>query len=257
MKERQCSEFELLKFLKRTLEVSSAVLFVWTLIYSGPAVSLGADSSFSDLNGRVLGGVLLVSGISIVPLFVVVCTCFPFLIVVFSICRQAIGLQQSPPNLLLVALSLALTLFIMGTEIQESWVFGVIPFLNGEADIGEFIQNFSRPYVDFMQGNSRGDVLQYFVDRSGLEEISSLNAVEKMSFLVPSFVLSELSRAFLVGFYISLPFLMIDLVTAAILMSMGMMMVPPAVVSMPFKLAFFVVANGWLFLSASMIEYYQ
>jgi flagellar biosynthesis protein FliP len=181
-------------------------------------------------------------------------TSFPFIVTVLSILRQAIGLQQSPPNMLIVSLALFLTWFIMDPVFTEAWRRGIAPLSAGDVDIAQAFQATMAPFRVFM--SARLD-METFASIQALRPGASGPALEApLSILVPSFLLSEIQRAFEIGFLIFLPFLIIDLVVAAVLMSMGMMMVPPAIVSLPFKLAFFVVADGWVLISSALVRSY-
>ena len=176
-------------------------------------------------------------------------TCFPFLVTVLAILRQAIGLQQSPPNMLIVSLALFLTYFVMEPVFQTAWSDGISPLMNEEIDAETAAQRaFMAERVDPDTFAALGDL------RPEAPEIVTPEA--PVSLLIPSFMLSEISRAFQIGFLVFLPFLIIDLVVAAVLMSMGMMMVPPAIVSLPFKLAFFVVGNGWSLIANALVRSY-
>ena len=171
-------------------------------------------------------------------------TCFPFLVTVFSILRQALGLQQSPPNMLLVSLSLFLTYYIMEPVFLDAYQVGIKPFLDDRLSVEQALMMSGQPFHSFMMGRVDQTTLLHFMDLRSFDPIAGSET--PFSILIPSFMVSEISRAFQIGFLIYLPFLIIDMVVAAVLMSMGMMMVPPAAVSLPFKLAFFVVANGWV-----------
>jgi len=198
--------------------------------------------------------ILLVTVLSLVPGLAVMVTCFPFIVTVLSLLRQGLGLQQSPPNMVIVSLSLFLTWFVMDPVFTEAWTKGIEPLTSGQMDVQQALPLIAAPFRGFMAA------------RTNPETFAALQALRPndtaplsrapFSLLVPSFMLSEITRAFQIGFLIYLPFLIIDLVTAAILMSMGMMMVPPAVVSLPFKLAFFVVANGWTLVSGALVRSY-
>lgn len=207
-----------------------------------------------DLSGRSVQLIALITILSIVPGIAVMVTCFPFLVTVLSILRQAIGLQTAPPNMVIVSLAMFLTWFIMDPVLTEAWTRGVGPFSRGEIELAQAIPVTIEPFRVFMAGRVDPDT---FAQMQALRPNEVGPAVEApLSLLVPSFMLSEIQRAFEIGFLIFLPFLIIDLVVAAVLMSMGMMMVPPAVVSLPFKLAFFVVADGWGILSAALVRSY-
>lgn len=232
------------------------------LLLSGfvPAVAFAQDiTSFGEgasLSGRTIQLFALITVLSLAPGIAIMITCFPFLITVLSILRQAIGLQQSPPNMLLVSLALFLTYFIMEPVFFEAWQNGIGPLSREEIPVEQAFQKAIYPFKEFM--TTRVDQ-ETFVEIASLRPDVNLTVPSRdtpLSVLVPSFMLSEIARAFQIGFLIYLPFLIIDLVVAAILMSMGMMMVPPAVVSLPFKLAFFVVADGWSLIAGSLVRSY-
>lgn len=216
-------------------------------------ISLVDDSS---ITARTLQLIALITILSLAPGLAIMVTCFPFLVTVLSILRQAIGLQQSPPNMLIVSLALFLTYFVMEPVFLEAWSNGLLPLTNNEITAQTAFDRTLEPFRIFMahrvNPNTFHAMTELRPDTSGQE--LSPNAM--LSTLVPSFMLSEISRAFQIGFLIFLPFLIIDLVAAAVLMSMGMMMVPPAIVSLPFKLAFFVVADGWSLIAGSLVRSY-
>lgn len=217
------------------------------------SVSLGDDGS---LSARTIQLFALITVLSLAPGLAIMVTCFPFLVTVLSILRQAIGLQQSPPNMLIVSLALFLTYFVMEPVFTAAWQNGIAPLTAEEIDAETAFFETLQPFRVFMA--ARLDPETFFamaeLRPDTISEEPTPNA--PLSVLVPSFLLSEISRAFQIGFLIFLPFLIIDLVVAAILMSMGMMMVPPAIVSLPFKLAFFVVADGWSLIAGSLVRSY-
>ncbi|MEH6520693.1 flagellar type III secretion system pore protein FliP [Sulfitobacter sp.] len=217
------------------------------------SISLGDDGSIS---ARTIQLFALITVLSLAPGLAIMVTCFPFLVTVLSILRQAIGLQQSPPNMLIVSLALFLTYFIMEPVFTAAWSNGIGPLTREEIDVEQAFLLTLEPFRIFMAG--RLDPETFFAMAELRPDTISAQPTPDapLSVLVPSFMLSEISRAFQIGFLIYLPFLIIDLVVAAILMSMGMMMVPPAVVSMPFKLAFFVVADGWALIAGSLVRSY-
>jgi flagellar biosynthetic protein FliP len=173
---------------------------------------------------------------------------------VLSILRQGIGLQQAPPNMLIISLAMFLTWFVMDPVLTEAWTAGIEPFTKDQIDIQTAFARASEPFRGFMAGRMDADT---FATLDALRpRVETTIESAPLSVLVPSFLLSELQRAFEIGFLVFLPFLIIDLVVSAILMSMGMMMVPPAVVSLPFKLAFFVVADGWSLIAGALVRSY-
>ncbi|MEJ6396375.1 flagellar type III secretion system pore protein FliP [Yoonia sp. 208BN28-4] len=228
-------------------------------IFAGPATAQDLNFSLGDdgtLATRTVQLLILVTVLSLVPGIAIMVTCFPFIVTVLAILRQAIGLQQSPPNMLMVSLALFLTYFVMEPVFTESWVSGVQPLMAGTMEIEEGFNAVMAPLRDFMERRIAPDTFETLATLR--PDIPQQTAIidAPLSTIVPSFMLSEMERAFQVGFLIFLPFLIIDLVVAAILMSMGMMMVPPAIVSLPFKLAFFVVADGWALIAASLVGSY-
>lgn len=221
------------------------------------SLSIGADGT---LSGNTVQLVLLLTVLSLAPGIAVMVTCFPFIITVMSILRQALGLQQSPPNMLLVSLALFLTYFIMEPVFTAAWTTGVQPLTEGELPLDEAFIRTIEPFRIFMAARVDPATLSHLAElrEDALNMLPPPEAVQDapLSILIPAFMLSEISRAFEIGFIIFLPFLVIDLVVAAVLMSMGMMMVPPAIVALPFKLAFFVVADGWTLLSGALVRGY-
>jgi flagellar biosynthetic protein FliP len=217
------------------------------------SIDLGEGGSVTN---RTIQLFILITVLSLAPGLAIMVTCFPFLVTVFSILRQAIGLQQAPPNMLLVSLALFLTYYIMEPVFLKAWTDGLQPFSNEQIDAQTAFDRTMAPFRVFMAARldpqTFSEIASLRPDTRGVE----LAPEAPLSLLIPSFMLSEIARAFQVGFIIFLPFLIIDLVVAAILMSMGMMMVPPAVVSLPFKLAFFVVADGWALISGSLVRSY-
>ncbi|MEM6890570.1 MAG: flagellar type III secretion system pore protein FliP [Pseudomonadota bacterium] len=217
------------------------------------SINFGDESS---LSARTIQLFALITILSLAPGIAIMVTCFPFLVTVLSILRQAIGLQQSPPNMLIVSLALFLTYFIMEPVFTAAWQNGVQPLNNEEIDVETAFERTLEPFRVFMAARVDSKTFTAMSDlrpdTRGIDQTPDA----PLSVLVPSFLLSEISRAFQIGFLIFLPFLIIDLVVAAILMSMGMMMVPPAIVSLPFKLAFFVLADGWSLIATSLVRSY-
>jgi flagellar biosynthesis protein FliP len=214
-------------------------------------VNLGDGQSFSL---RTVQLFLLITLLSLAPGLAIMVTCFPFMVTVLSILRQAIGVQQAPPNMMIISLALFLTYFVMEPVFTQAWQDGIQPMIAGEMQPEEAFGPVMAPFRAFMEG--RVDVATVDMLRDAAPERVTEGAELPLSVLVPAFLLSEIKRGFEVGFLIFLPFLVIDLVVAAVLMSMGMMMVPPAVVSLPFKLAFFVIADGWSLLAGAMVRSY-
>lgn len=208
------------------------------------------------LSGQAMTLIAAVTLLSLAPGLAVMVTCFPFIVTVLSILRQAIGLQQSPPNMLIVSLSLFLTWFIMEPVFTEAWATAGKPLTDGTIDLPAAFEAGVKPFRAFMAARLDPDTLRALAELRPETAAITTGKAAPLSLLMPAFMLSEVSRAFEIGFLIFLPFLIIDLVVSAILMSMGMMMVPPAIVSLPFKLAFFVVADGWALVSGALVRSY-
>lgn len=238
------------------LRIATLVMF---LLLGGPASAQDLGIFFDgqgDLATRSIQLLILITVLSLVPGLLVMITCFPYIVTVLAILRQAIGLQQSPPNMLIVTLALFLTYFVMEPVMMEAWQVGIQPLIDGQVALEEGVIRALDPFRSFMIGRVEAETLETLAALR--PDVTASTPIDEMplSVLVPSFLLSEIARAFQIGFVIFLPFLIIDLVVAAILMSMGMMMVPPAIVSLPFKLAFFVVADGWSLIAGSLVRSY-
>lgn len=229
------------------------------MVIGNPAIAQDLTITLDDdgsLATRSIQLFILITLLSVVPGLAIMITCFPFMVTVLSILRQGIGLQQSPPNMLIVSLALFLTYFVMEPVFLAAWDAGIDPLLNDGMSLETAFTEVMSPFRTFMSSRINLDT---FEELAALRsEVSNSQAIETspLSILIPSFLLSEIERAFQIGFLIFLPFLIIDLVVAAVLMSMGMMMVPPAIVSLPFKLAFFVVADGWGLVASSLVRSY-
>jgi flagellar biosynthetic protein FliP len=182
-------------------------------------------------------------------------TSFTRIIIVFSFVRSGLGLQQTPPNSVLVGLALFLTFFIMTPTFEQAYDSAIQPLMEEKITEEEALKRVGVPFHEFMLKHTNENDLQLFVD---LAKIKELESAEKTPFrvLIPAFMISELKRAFEIGFLVFLPFLIIDMVVASILMSMGMMMLPPASISLPFKLIFFVLIDGWYLLAGSLVKSY-
>ncbi len=244
------------------MKINSLSLIVFGLIIALGATAAEAQSieislgDEAELSTRTFQLILLITVLSLAPGLAIMITCFPFIVTVLSILRQGIGLQQSPPNMLIVSLALFLTYFVMEPVFTAAWLDGISPLIANELPMEEAIPRTLDPFRAFMAGRMDNET---FVSMAALRPDAagiSAGPDAPLSVLIPSFLLSEISRAFQVGFLIFLPFLVIDLVVAAILMSMGMMMVPPVIVSLPFKLAFFVIADGWRLIADSLVRGY-
>ncbi|MFS2318251.1 flagellar type III secretion system pore protein FliP [Maricaulis sp. D1M11] len=230
------------------------ILAILGLSSGAEAQSVTIDTGTEgELTNRVLQLIALLTVLSLAPGLVMMTTSFVRIVVVLSLLRTALGLQQSPPNAVLISLALFLTAFIMTPVFTEAYNEGIEPLLNEEIELTESFQRTSEPVKMFMLSQTRENDLGLFLDMSGQ---AIPETPEETSFWVvaPAFMISELRRAFEIGFLIFIPFLVIDLVVASILMSMGMMMLPPIVISLPFKLIFFVLVDGWGLIVGSLVQ---
>lgn len=214
------------------------------------SLDMGDGGSFT---GRMIQMVMALTVLSLAPSILMMVTSFTRMVIVFSFLRSALGLQQSPPNTVLVSLALFLTAFIMAPTLQKSYEMGLAPYMEEKIQEEEAFEKGTLPLKEFMLSHVREKDLGLFL------EMSKAGAVAKpedtpLKALVPAFMISELRRAFEIGFLIFLPFLIIDLAVASILMSMGMMMVPPMTISLPFKVIFFVLIDGWHLLVGSLVK---
>ena len=187
---------------------------------------------------------LIITVISLAPSIVIMMTSFTRIIVVFHFLRTALGTQSSPPNNVLIGLALFLTLFIMSPTIDRINKEGIQPLSKGEITQEEGIEACMEPLRDFMFANVKTDDVNFFLEMAKIENVEELSDIPN-SVLIPAFVMGELKQAFIIGFLIYIPFIIIDMVVASTLMAMGMMMLPPTTISMPFKILLFVMADGW------------
>ena len=232
----------------------------------GAALALGITSAAaqdininfgqgSGLTERVIQIIALITVLSLAPSILVMVTSFTRIIVVLSLLRTALGTATAPPNAVLVSLALFLTAFVMGPAFQNAYDLGIKPLIANEITPEQAFERSAEPFRAFMLKNVRDKDLKLFSDLSREPAPATPEAVS-LRVLVPAFMISELKRAFEIGFLLFLPFLIIDLVIASILMSMGMMMLPPVVVSLPFKLIFFVLVDGWSLVAGSLVQSY-
>jgi len=234
--------------------LATLVVAAWPL----PAFAQDISVSFgqgSGLTERVIQLIALVTVLSLAPSILVMVTSFTRIVVVLSLLRTALGTATAPPNAVIISLALFLTAFVMGPAFQGAYDQGVKPLINGEIEAGQAFDRSSEPFRDFMSKNVRPKDLQLFLDLSRQPRPDKAEDLS-LRILVPAFMISELKRAFEIGFLLFLPFLIIDLVVASVLMSMGMMMLPPVVVSLPFKLIFFVLVDGWALVAGSLVQSY-
>jgi flagellar biosynthetic protein FliP len=223
---------------------------------SGPALAQNLTLSLPEGTGlteRALQLVALVTVLSIAPSILVMVTSFTRIAVVLSLLRTAIGTNTAPSNTVMVSLALFLTAFIMAPTFQTAYEQGVQPLLAQQIDQTQAIERTVQPFREFMLKNVREKDLNLFLDMARAPRPQTPQDIS-IRILIPAFMISELRRAFEIGFLLFLPFLIIDLVVASVLMSMGMMMLPPVTVSLPFKLIFFVLVDGWRLVAGSLVQ---
>jgi flagellar biosynthesis protein FliP len=221
-----------------------------------PAGGLSIDFNGSGLfTDRLMQIVALITVLSVAPSILIMMTSFVRIVVVLSLLRTAMGLQQSPPNSVIVSLALFLTLFVMTPALKDAYNQGIVPLSNNQITTEQAFDRTTAPLKKFMAAHVREADLKLFMDMSHAKPASSPDQIA-LTTLAPAFMLSELKRAFEIGFLIFVPFLIIDMAVASILMSMGMMMLPPVVISLPFKLIFFVLVDGWRLVAGSLVESY-
>ena len=206
----------------------------------------------TSVTSRIIQIIALLTVLSLAPSLLIMVTSFTRMIVVLSILRSALGLQQTPPNTVLISLALFLSFFVMMPTLTQSYNDGIKPLMNEEIEEEEAIEPISRPFHTFMLEHVREKDLELFIELSG-ETYEDSKAVP-FNILVPAFMISELRRAFEIGFLIFIPFLIIDMMVASTLMAMGMMMLPPVMISLPFKLIFFVLIDGWHMIAGSLVK---
>ncbi|GLR70720.1 flagellar type III secretion system pore protein FliP [Agaribacter marinus] len=209
------------------------------------AVTVTTNDDGTTDYSMTLQALFIMTALSLIPAFVMMMTSFTRIIVVLSILRQAIGLQQSPSNQILIGVSLFLSMFIMAPVFEEINETALQPYLNETMTSKQAFENAKAPMREFMLGQTRMTDLETFVKIGGYEGQFADPSEVPLTVLIPAFVTSELKTAFQIGFMLFLPFLILDLVVASILMAMGMMMLSPMIVSLPFKLMLFVLVDGW------------
>lgn len=217
-------------------------------------LDLGGQTSGSTAN-RLIQLVVLITILSLAPSILIMVTSFTRIVVVLSFLRSAMGIQQTPPNSVLISLALFLTLFIMMPTLQVIYDEAIQPLVAEDVDEMEAAKRAAVPVRDFMLGHVREQDLQLFLDLSKAEPVATPEDTPLRS-LIPAFMISELRRAFEIGFLLFLPFVIIDMVVASVLMSMGMLMLPPIMISLPFKLIFFVLVDGWYLVAGSLVQSY-
>ncbi|HEX7006157.1 MAG TPA: flagellar type III secretion system pore protein FliP [Alphaproteobacteria bacterium] len=224
----------------------------------GMAMPAAAETLSLDIGdggsatGRIIQILALLTVLSLAPSILIMVTSFTRIVVVLSFLRSALGLQQTPPNAVLISLALFLTAFIMAPVVEQAYDAGVAPLMKEEITESEAFDRTIAPIHKFMMDHVREHDLALFMDMS--KTVPTTPEATPLRALVPAFMISELRRAFEIGFLLFVPFLVIDMVVASILMSMGMLMLPPITISLPFKLIFFVLVDGWYMVAGSLVR---
>ncbi|MBP2447407.1 flagellar type III secretion system pore protein FliP [Rhizobium leguminosarum] len=215
-------------------------------------LNLPVDGSVAAWIIRTFG---LLTILSVAPGILIMVTSFPRFIIAFSILRSGMGLSSTPSNMILLSLSLFMTFYVMSPTFDQAWQNGVQPLLANQINETEAVQRIAEPFRKFMSANTRDKDLALFVDlaRERGQNIQTTDPID-YRVLIPAFMISEIRRGFEIGFLVVLPFLVIDLIVATITMAMGMMMLPPTSISLPFKILFFVLIDGWNLLVGSLVR---
>jgi flagellar biosynthetic protein FliP len=235
--------------------VATAAAMVFPMAATAQALNVDLGTG-AGLTERVVQLVGLLTVLSLAPSIVIMTTSFVRIVVVLSLLRTALGLQQSPPNAVIISLSLFLTAIVMGPTFERSYQEGVKPLLDQQMELPAAFDAAGGPVKTFMLSQVDEEDLGLFIRLSKIPRPATPQAVP-LRVVTPAFMISELKRAFEIGFLLFVPFLVIDLVVASVLMSMGMMMLPPVVISLPFKLIFFVLVDGWRLVAGSLVESFQ
>ena len=238
--------------------MNRVVLACWLLLTPmlGHAQSVSIDlgsAGGAGATGRLVQLTALLTVLSLAPSLLVMVTAFARIVIVLSLLRSAIGAQGTPPNSVLIGLALFLSFFVMQPVLEQSWNGGVVPMEAGRVSELDGLRLAAEPFRTFMSANARPADVQLFTDMAHLP-IPAAAEPTPWRALVPAFMVGELKRAFEMGFLLYLPFLVIDMVVGSVLMSLGMMMLPPNAVSLPFKLIFFVLVDGWRLVSGSLVQ---
>lgn len=235
------------------------ILFAYPLFllsFSAHAQNVNIDLSNianAGLTGRIVQILALLTILSLAPGILIMVTSFTRIVIVLSLLRSALGGQQTPPNIVLISLSLFLTFFVMAPVMEQSYDKGIAPLLAQKIDEATALQKAAQPFHEFMLHQAQEKDISLFMDLGHMGKVAEPSALP-YRVLIPAFLIGELRKAFEIGFLIFLPFVIIDMVVASVLMSMGMMFLPPVLIALPFKLIFFVMVDGWYLVAGSLIR---
>jgi len=246
--------------VKRTIVI--ALMLGLVVFSAGDALAQTASNPTLNINlgtgdgltARVLQLTALITVLSLAPSILIMTTSFVRIVVVLSLLRTAIGLQQAPPNAVIISLSLFLTAFVMQPVWNQAYEDGIGPLMRNQLSMEEAFPRATAPLKRFMGAQTRDADLSMFMDMAHLNPRPTQVEDVPVRVIAPAFMISELRRSFEIGFMLFIPFLIIDLVVSSLLMAMGMMMMPPVTISLPFKLIFFVLVDGWRLVAGSLIE---
>ena len=233
------------------------------LFFTNPAFAQSFDLSQimpageGAVSARIIQVFVLLSMLSIAPGLLVMVTSFTRFAIALSFLRSSIGLQSTPANLVMISLSIFMTLYVMAPTFDKAWQSGVGPLLENKIGEREAIGNIAEPFRAFMLANAADRDLRLFADLAPPAMKQAEDKIVDFRILIPAFMISELRRGFEIGFLIAMPFLVIDMIVATLVMSMGMMMMPPSVIALPLKILFFVLIDGWNLLAGSLVRSYQ
>lgn len=252
-----------MKISRRALKVGAASLLtpalilgglLWTDTAGAQTLSLDMGEGGGEATARIVQLILLMSVLTLAPSILIMMTSFTRIVIVLSFLRTAMGTQQVPSNQILVSLAMFMTLFVMMPTMERMYDEGMKPMMDGSISEEQALERGMKPLKDFMMSQVREKDLALFVEIGNLPEAEARSDDISLRVLVPGFMLSEIRRAFEIGFLIFVPFLVIDMVVASVLMSMGMMMLPPVIVALPFKIVFFVLVDGWYMIVGSLVR---
>lgn len=248
---------------KKLQDVKSLAAILFVLLFSGPLMAQsGSGVNLPGLSVNFGQGVDLVNTIEVLILFTVLtlapaililCTCFTRIIIVLSFMRQALGTQSMPPNQLLVGFALFLSIFVMQPTGERIYERAIVPYMDKQIETTTALNEIELGLRSFMNKHVRKADIALFYDVTGTASPQTIDDVP-IHFLIPAFVVSELKTAFQIGFLLYIPFLILDMIVASVLMAMGMMMLPPVIVSLPFKLLLFVLVDGWQLVTGSILR---
>lgn len=237
----------------KRLSLAFAILLLVPGLAAAQSINFDLGNGGGSATARLIQLTALITLLSLAPSLLVMVTGFTRIVIVLSLLRGAIGAQGTPPNVVLIGLAMFLTYFVMQPVLDQAWTSGLLPMTEGRIGELEGMQIAAEPFRKFMADNVKPDDLQLFLDLAHLPAPAEIGATPWRA-LIPGFLVGELRRAFEIGFLLYLPFLVIDMVVASVLMSLGMMMLPPNVVSLPFKLIFFVLVDGWRLVCGSLVQ---